>query len=1719
MIGIIKGNILDARGEPVVPGEPVTITGVRSDGGDDISIITDNDGNWSFNLSSEAVGTCDITFMYNGLEVGSYEVYFVDDLDLKVLPYSTTLVHADHSALIAFAVTDPDGKGVPNAPVTFYDDSSSPEPTMTINTDRFGIAEFLVSSTEVMGERSFNATIGKTMTKHTVEWTTTSDSLVYSFSEFMHTEEVETGNQGVLSAYALDQTGERVLYQGQYRLFNKTTLSDVGLERLTNRDHRECLSTSVLSDGEYRFCVYADNARKDVSMTWQDLASSEIAKFEEVSGASVYPTNYPSVVKFNGLDYELEPITVRGKIVVTELIDGATKGNDAIVLPDGTVDFFNYSESEVTQTRKIKTADWTSALQQYEFRDGLSIRACEYSNDQIPTGEDGFVVFAVTDADGKVVPDAAVKYTFTNGDTGYTSAYDGGFLRFDISQDGNENRTYEEVSVYIGTSKAVAGAYWRPTSVPVGVKFEEVVFPTESKDNVAMTITGLLKDQNDTPIKDTKLGIFNVSTLAYEEFGKNGAIGDDGRFEIEYGPLSIGEHELILTANAVTEHHDTTWIDSVPVFDGFQPLPWMTNSTPENTEAMIGVAARKEDESLAAGVPVTFYRSDFNQTVGEELGTVMTNEFGIAEFKVTETEPLTQAFETVYYLAKYKDKQVSLSYTRTNVRPTAVEITDFSINAETQVGKKAVVKCTIVDKLGTPMTSLQGLQVYHLPSFKSLDVSSPDIGYDATGIYAIETAETFGDYKLEVGTHPMVMWHRSSNARVYFDLVVVDEADVVKPASIVLTENAPTVGMVNDSGSFPIMAQAQDADGNPFKPAYGIQVAISRKMDGVDYNGGYAYIGPNGEVYGNVTPAADGDFTFWFEDQDYDGDQGENYGEFNITFRDDLLVEMSKATTEHIAHGEQATLVARAMNQVHQGVENVWVDFTSEELYGNVSGGTSDSRGYAMGKVSEAYTVSLTDPEMITVKASLADTVVSEEGVVVTWDSEVKPVVLTNVVVPDTTLPNKPVSVIGNVEDADGNPLDEVVVTITDKFSGRDYVTPPTVEGEFRIDIILVEEGDHDLIISAGSALVNESIKVELVIPDYDNVEKLPFSTQRSATGGEVFLAFKATNQGAGVLDLPIDLYIQGAPQPVRSSYTDDRGYGALSFSLTEPSSTVLLEAKVGEDLIGHYEVNFTDDPVSSNIAEALNSEPTVNGESMLFDITITDQNGAVVVDPVIGAYDFTNMEPLTITADTNQHGRGLYVIDGMTDTSIDVMIYTENAHRPVIATWSPEEPKVYQTIVLDEYEANPSEGEEVELTGHLLGVDDELIKPNTILVAKLTDTDGGEVLSTLDTDGVFLFPLSYAEYTKKTYTVSVGEVSTEPFDIEWGHLDPPVYTSIEWVGEQPANGEVGTPVTLRARSLDQYGDPIEGVSVRPFINGEPGNAFRSPPGGEWSFDYNATEEGDVVYEFGWDPDIAHISHTVTWALPEPIFTKMELVSAPTEGTTGEDVVITVKTLDQFDRPMAGQSVAWSDGGTNLPANTSDPDGIATFTVNEADAGDVTYTFIGGGEVLNLTHTVTWSAPKPVSTTIEVNGPDTAVINETVPVQVIVRDQFGQPMSNVSVVWNDGGIPFPQSMTDADGQITYQLTRDKEEVVTYSFNAGQGVNAQHVISWVSNILPAEGLAIQPIEIPVALAGQSFTISGETTDRVIPPAESITIDEMDVPVGTTTGTVTITGDAS
>lgn len=1735
MIGIIKGNILDAKGDPIVPGEPVTITCVRSDGGDDIAIVTDNDGNWSFNLSSEKVGECDITFMYNGLEIGSYEVFFVDNFELKVLPYSSTLVHKDHSALIAYAVIDPDGKGVPNAPVTFYDDSSSLEPTMTINTDRFGIVEFLVTPTDVIGERSFNATIGKTMTKHTVEWTTDQKSLVYGFSDFMHTEEVESGVEGMFTVYGVDQYGKTLpgidphgevgVTTSFYKAFNKDTLSDVELDRWQDRDGREHLFTSVLDDGEYRICFYAHNARKDVTMTWQDQPSGEIASMRNYApGATKYPTVVPSVVKCDAVDADGNVIKVRGKIEVRVMTNNTSIGFPKYVLPDGTFRFFMESAEERDETKRLKIGDTLLFTQDYVYRDGFAITKCEYGNDEVPTGENGFVAFGVTNKNDKLVANAAVWYTNGLGEVFYTSTPDTGnrILEVPISQEGKENRIYEEITAHVGDTKAVAGTYWRPTTVPVGTTLEDVVFPTESKDNVAMTITGLLKDQNGDPIKDTKLGIFNVSTLEYQEFGKNGVIGDDGRFSIDYGPLTIGEHELILAANAVAEHHDTTWTDSVPVFDGFQPLPWMTDSTPENTEAMIGVAARKQDGSLAVGVPVTFHRSDFNRTVGEELGTVTTNEFGIAEFKVTETEPLTEAFETVYYLAKYKDKEVSLSYTRSNVRPTAVEFTDFSINATTQIGKSAVVKCALVDKLGTPMTSLQGLQAYHLPTFKGLDVSSPDIGYGATGVYAIETAETFGDYKLEAGTHPMVLWHRSSNARIYFDLVVVDEDTVVTPAKIVLTENSPTVGMVNESGYFPVMAQAQDADGNPFKPAYGIQVGVHRKMNGVDYDGGYAHIGPNGEVYSTVTPKEAGDYTFWFEDQEYDGDAGENYGEFELTFRDDLLVEMSKATTETVPHGEQASLVARAMNQVHQGVANVWVDFTSEEMYGRISGGTTDQHGYATGKASEAYVVSINNPEIITVKAHVGD-VASEETIVVTWDGVTKAVTIDNVVVPDTVLPNKVFTVSGVIHDKDGNVVPNVEVQLTDKVSGKTNTGVSTSQSGFNIDMTVSEIGTHDLLITCNGAVASAAVNVELIIPDYDKVEKLPYSTQRSATDGQAFFAFAATKGDARVMDVPITLHIQGVDRALDFVYTDPNGYASFNFKPAEPTDTVLLEFKVGTESIGSYEVTFTDDVVASDITEILSSDPTVNGQPMLFDVTISDQNETVIVDPVIAAFDLTNLTPLTITPVENSHGRGLYSIEGKTDASIEVVVYSENARFNVFSTWSDEPLADFTSIAIDDHDANPNEGEEVELTGHLLYSDDEVenerVKPNTILVAKLTDTDGGEMFSTLDTEGAFLFPLSYAEYTKKTYTVSVGEVSTEAFDIEWGHLEPPTYTSVEWVGEQPANGEVGTPITLRARSLDQYGDPIEGVSVRPFINGEPGSAFRSPPGGEWSFDYNATEAGEVTYEFGWEPNIARIKHTVTWALPEPVFTKMEFVSAPTEGTTGENVVITVKPLDQFDRPMAGQSVAWSNGGTNLPARTSDPDGIATFTASAADAGDVTYTFVGSGEVANLTHTVSWVPPKPITTSMEIIGENIGVIGETVPVQVIVKDQFGQPMPNVSVVWSDGGIPFPQSMTDKDGQITYQFSRDKVEEVTYKFDTSNNVKGQHVINWVSNVLPAEGLAIQPIDVPVALAGQTFTISGETTDRVIPEAKSITIDEMEVPLGTTTGTTTISGNAS
>ncbi len=263
------------------------------------------------------------------------------------------------------------------------------------------------------------------------------------------------------------------------------------------------------------------------------------------------------------------------------------------------------------------------------------------------------------------------------------------------------------------------------------------------------------------------------------------------------------------------------------------------------------------------------------------------------------------------------------------------------------------------------------------------------------------------------------------------------------------------------------------------------------------------------------------------------------------------------------------------------------------------------------------------------------------------------------------------------------------------------------------------------------------------------------------------------------------------------------------------------------------------------------------------------------------------------------------------------------------------------------------------------------------------------------------------------------------------GTVQPSV-PKIEKISGDNQTGSVGIslPNPIVVRVLDQFGSPMAGVTVTFTVTA--GNGSADPT----TVQTDDQGKAQTVWTLGPDPGenklrvtadvegIEPVEFTATGV--EPVPTSLEMVSGDgQEGAVGKPLpnplVVLVK--DQFGAPMSGVTVAFSivagDGSVDPSTATTNNEGKAqtVWTLGPNPGENKVQASVDGIDQV-VTFTATGIAP--VATTIEkVSGDNQyGYAGEPLadPIVVVVKDQFGNPMSGVSVsfaVITGGGTVSP----------------------------------------------------------------------------------------------------------
>jgi hypothetical protein len=253
--------------------------------------------------------------------------------------------------------------------------------------------------------------------------------------------------------------------------------------------------------------------------------------------------------------------------------------------------------------------------------------------------------------------------------------------------------------------------------------------------------------------------------------------------------------------------------------------------------------------------------------------------------------------------------------------------------------------------------------------------------------------------------------------------------------------------------------------------------------------------------------------------------------------------------------------------------------------------------------------------------------------------------------------------------------------------------------------------------------------------------------------------------------------------------------------------------------------------------------------------------------------------------------------------------------------------------------------------------------------------------------------------------------------------------------------------------------------------------------------------------------------------------------SSPVQaGGTGTSAVVTLMTAG--GSPVAGKTVtltASSSTATVGPPAVTDANGQATFSVNDTAVESVTLNAVDTTDSLPLSGTATvlfqTSAPSSTQSTISSSTTTSPADGQTqTPINVVIRDQFGNPLPGKTVTLAatpSGSVQFhpistgptTPGVTDATGTAQFEADDTTAEVVTFTatdttdnipvsgslmvtYTAGDADANLSTITSSPSQVPADGATPATITVTVAdhfgnpVAGKSVSLAALNGNSVI-----------------------------
>lgn len=309
----------------------------------------------------------------------------------------------------------------------------------------------------------------------------------------------------------------------------------------------------------------------------------------------------------------------------------------------------------------------------------------------------------------------------------------------------------------------------------------------------------------------------------------------------------------------------------------------------------------------------------------------------------------------------------------------------------------------------------------------------------------------------------------------------------------------------------------------------------------------------------------------------------------------------------------------------------------------------------------------------------------------------------------------------------------------------------------------------------------------------------------------------------------------------------------------------------------------------------------------------------------------------------------------------------------------------------------------------------------NVKYVDELTadSTGSASVSITIPTD----WPLGkYTIYARDDYT---GNLATYQFNI----IALPKVSSI-LLTANVTSILAGGAVEFTATVKDQYGNVMAGVDVDLLVDGVKYASKVTGSDGKALFTVVFSNAG-IFSVYASSAGVSSNIVTITVARIPPVLTSITITANATSITQYQTVMFSVTALDQYGSGMAGVTLDLYVDGVKVDSKVSDASGIATFKYTFNNFGSFTV-YVASGVVKSPTITITVSkyVPPPVVTSVSISVDKTKIsTGESVTVNVVVKDQYGNVMANRKVELYVDGVKQLEKYTDSDGKavFSYQI--------------------------------------------------------------------------------------------